>query len=132
MPSGLALDQDKSTIIESPSVKAARLVYKGRIEVTSLATAMRSTLEGSGWRTLSSTTSSDKGTTQVYEKGADSLQVLIYEGVWYTYLEMAGTRVQQPGVAPAYAPVRAEVVVPIEQPKILQPMTPIPAPAEKQ
>ena len=31
VPSGLTLDWNKSTVIESPSVKAARLVYKGRI-----------------------------------------------------------------------------------------------------
>ena len=140
VPSGLALDQDRSTIIESPTVKAARLVYKGRVEVTSLAAAMRTTLEGSGWRTVASTTSADKGTTQVYEKAGDSLQVLIYEGAWYTYLELAGTRVLQPGGLPGAAAVRAEVAPalaplapapvtppPASQPQVLQPLTPVPA-----
>ena len=49
----------------SPVVKAARLVYKGRFELESLVMAMRSTLESSGWRHISSTTSSNPTTTQV-------------------------------------------------------------------
>jgi len=94
VPKGLILDLNKSTIIESPAVKAARLFYKGRIEPDSLATAFRTTLEANGWRHLSSTTSSGKGTTQVYEKTGNSLQVLIYEGMfWYTWVEVSATRV---------------------------------------
>ena len=94
VPKGLTLDLNKSTIIESPAVKAARLFYKGRIEPDSLATAFRTTLEANGWRHLSSMTSSGKGTTQVYEKAGNSLQVLIYEGMfWYTWVEVSATRV---------------------------------------
>ena len=146
VPKGLALDADKSTIIESPTVKAARLIYKGRIEPGSLAAAMRSTLEANGWRTLSSTTSSDKGTTQVYDKGSDTLQVMIYEGIWDTYLELAGTRVLSPGggaqpvaghaMAPAQIPAvsQAQVPPPIQasapgQVQQIQPLIPVPAPA---
>src|SRR6266853_1043644 len=68
VPKGLTVDLNKSTIIESPSVKAARLFYKGRFEPDSLSVAFRTTLEANGWKHLSSTTASDKGTTQVYEK----------------------------------------------------------------
>jgi len=94
VPKGLVLDLGKSTIIESPTVKAARMFYKGRIEPDSLATAFRTTLEANGWRHLSSMTSSGKGTTQVYEKAGNSLQVLIYEGMfWYTWVEVSATRV---------------------------------------
>ena len=93
VPKGLTLDINKSTIIESPTVKAARMFYKGRIEPDSLAMAFRTTLEANGWRHLSSTTSSGKGTTQVYEKAGNSLQVLIYEGFWYTWVEVSATRV---------------------------------------
>jgi len=93
VPKGLTLDSGKSTIIESPAVKAARLLYKGRIEPESLGTAFRTTLEANGWRHLSSTLSSGKGTTQIYEKAGSSLQVLIYEGVYYTWVEMSATRV---------------------------------------
>jgi hypothetical protein len=42
------------------------------------------TSESNGWRHLSSTTAADKGTTQVYDKAGSSLQVLIYEGWYYT------------------------------------------------
>ncbi len=93
VPKGLTVDLGKSTIIESPTVKAARLFYKGRIEVESLGVAFRTTLEANGWRHLSSTTASSKGTTQVYEKPGSSLQVNIYEGIYYTWVELSATRV---------------------------------------
>jgi hypothetical protein len=93
VPKGLTLDWDKSTVIESPTIKAARLVYKGRIEPDSLGAALRTTLEANGWRHVTSTTSSDKGTTQVYDKAGNSLQVMIYEGIYYTYVEVAAARV---------------------------------------
>jgi hypothetical protein len=92
VPKGLAVDLDRSTIIESPNVKAARLFYKGRIEPESLGVAFRTTLEANGWKHLSSTTASGKGTTQLYEKSGSSLQVMIYEGWYYTWVEMSATR----------------------------------------
>jgi hypothetical protein len=92
VPKGLALDFDRSTIIESPTVKAARLFYKGRITPDSLALAFRTTLEANGWHHLSTTTT-DKGITQVYDKAGSSLQVLIYEGWYYTWAEVSATRV---------------------------------------
>jgi hypothetical protein len=93
VPAGLTLDQDRTTIIESPTVKAARLFYKSRIKPESLALAYRSSLEANGWRHVSSTTSSGKGTTQVYEKQDSSLQVMIYEGWYYTWTEVSTTRI---------------------------------------
>ena len=102
VPRGLTLEPDKSPIIESPAVKAARLFYKGRLEPESLGAAFRTTLEANGWRHLSSTLSSGKGITQIYEKAGSSLQVLIYEGVYYTWVEMSATRVvAAPGATPA-------------------------------
>jgi hypothetical protein len=92
VPGGLTLDWNKSTVIESPSLKAARLVYKGRVEPNSLGVMFRTTLEANGWRHLASTTSSDKGTTQTYDKSGNSLQVVIYEGLYYTWVEMSATR----------------------------------------
>src|SRR6266852_1242281 len=71
VPKGLELDWSRSTIIESPTIKAARLFYKGRITPDSLAVAFRGTLEANGWRHLSTTTT-EKGTTQVYEKAGSS------------------------------------------------------------
>jgi hypothetical protein len=93
VPAGLTLDTSRTTIIESPTVKAARLFYRSRIRPESLAMAYRASLEANGWRTVSSTTSSSKGTTQVYEKQDSSLQVLIYEGWWYTWTEVSATRI---------------------------------------
>jgi hypothetical protein len=101
VPKGLVLDWGRSTIIESPTIKAARLFYKGRLEPDSLAVAFRTTLEANGWRYLSSTTATQRGTTQVYEKPGSSLQVLIYEGWYYTWAEVSVTRVvsKEPGPA---------------------------------
>ena len=93
VPAGLTLDASRTTIIESPTVKAARLLYKSRIKPESLAVAYRSSLEANGWRHVSSTTSADKGTTQVYEKQDSALQVLIYEGWYYTWTEVSTTRI---------------------------------------
>ena len=101
VPKGLELDWSRSTIIESPTIKAARLFYKGRITPDSLAVAFRTTLEANSWRHLSSTTAGGKGTTQVYEKAGSSLQVLIYEGWYYTWAEVSATRVIGREQAPA-------------------------------
>ncbi|HXG17101.1 MAG TPA: hypothetical protein VNK50_12695 [Calidithermus sp.] len=95
VPKGLTYLENQSTIIESPSVKAARLLYRGRIEITSLAAALRTTLEANGWRNVSVTTAGPHGTTQVYEKGGNSLQVKLWEGWYYTYVELTASRALQ-------------------------------------
>jgi hypothetical protein len=92
---GLTYLEDRSTIIESPSVKAARLLYRGRIEVNSLALAMRATLEANGWRSVSNTTVAPHGITQVYEKAGTSLQVRVWEGWVFTYVEFTTGRALQ-------------------------------------
>jgi hypothetical protein len=93
VPAGLTLDNSRTTIIESPTVKAARLFYKSRIKPDSLAAAYRTSLEANGWRHVSSTTSANNGTVQVYEKPESSLQVLIYESWYYTWSEVSATRI---------------------------------------
>ena len=96
VPKGLSYLEDRSTIIESPSVKAARLLYRGRVEVGSLGVAMRTTLEANGWRSVSSTSAGDQGMLQVYEKSGNSLQVRIWESWVYTYVELTASRATQP------------------------------------
>ncbi len=95
VPKGLTYQPSKSTVIESPSVKAARLVYRGRLEVDSLSGAMRTTLEANGWRPVSSTSTADHGITQVYEKSGSSLEVHLIDGWWYTFVELTASRAQQ-------------------------------------
>jgi hypothetical protein len=95
VPKGLTYQPSKSTIIESPTVKAARLVYRGRLEVESLALAMRTTLEANGWRHVSSTSAAEHGITQVYEKSGSSLEVRLLDGWWYTFVELTASRSQQ-------------------------------------
>jgi hypothetical protein len=106
VPRGLTYYSDRSVVIESPSVKAARLVYRGRIEPESLSVAMRSTLEANGWRNVSSTSNGQHGAMQVYEKGGNSLQVQVWEGIWFTYVELTASRAiagapGAPGASPA-------------------------------
>jgi hypothetical protein len=105
VPRGLTYQSDRSVVIESPSVKAARLVYRGRIEPESLAVAMRSTLEANGWRNVSSTSNGQHGAMQVYEKAGNSLQVQVWEGLWFTYVELTGSRAL--ASAPVGAPATA-------------------------
>jgi hypothetical protein len=92
VPKGLAYVENDSTIIESPNVKAAKLVYRGRVEPVSLGTAMRSTLEANGWRHVSTAMAGEKGTTQVYDKPGHALQVRVWEGWYYTYVELTTSR----------------------------------------
>jgi len=80
-----------STVIESPSVKAAKVIYRGRLEPTSLATVMRTMLESNGWRHVGTTTAAGSS-AQIFEKADTSVQVRIWEGWWYTYLELTGGR----------------------------------------
>jgi hypothetical protein len=51
---------------------------------------------------------SGKGTTQVYDKPGNSLQVNIYEGIYYTYVELSATKVVGGALAsPSSTPVPA-------------------------
>ncbi|MGH7268583.1 MAG: hypothetical protein ACREMB_27525 [Candidatus Rokuibacteriota bacterium] len=95
LPEGLAYQADDSTIIESPTVRAARLVYRGRVEPGSLAVAVQNTLETGGWRLVRNSYAAGPGTAQAYERGDASLAVRIWEGGlfgWYTYVELTGSR----------------------------------------
>jgi hypothetical protein len=101
VPKGLAYVEGDSTIIESPNVKAAKLVYRGRVEPVSLGSAIRSTLEANGWRHLSTATAGSAGTTQVYDKAqGNSLQVKVWEGWYYTYVELTASRATAASTTP--------------------------------
>lgn len=95
LPSGLTYQPQRSVVIESPTVKAAQLVYRGRVEPVSLGDAMRTRLESTGWRPVSRTTTAKDGTLQVYEKDGNALEVHIYEGLWYTYLAISASETLQ-------------------------------------
>ena len=109
VPKGLSYVDGDSTIIESPTVKAAKLVYRGRVEPVSLGAAIRSTLEANGWRHISTATAGSAGTTQVYDKPqGNALQVKVWEGWYYTYVELTASRaVTTSGMSPAAAPSSA-------------------------
>ena len=99
LPTGLTYQPERSVVIESPSVKAAQLVYRGRLEPASLGDLMRTRLESNGWRPVSRTTTATDGTWQVYEKDSNALEVHIYEGLWYTYLAISVSETLLPATA---------------------------------
>jgi hypothetical protein len=108
VPKELEYRAADSSIIETPEVKAGRVLYRGRLEPETLAAAMRANLEADGWRPVGITTSGHSGSTQVYDKGGTSLQVRIWEGgpfSWYTYLELAA--VEMAGARPTSGSVPA-------------------------
>jgi hypothetical protein len=94
---GMEYQLGESLAIETPTVQAAREVYRGRLEIESLASATRATLEANGWRHLNTTKTAQHGINQVYEKQGQSLQVLLWEGWmgWFTYAEYTTARVLQ-------------------------------------
>ncbi|HEX3178835.1 MAG TPA: hypothetical protein VHZ49_19320 [Methylomirabilota bacterium] len=95
VPKGLAYRGGDSTVIETPTVSASREVYRGRLEMESLAQATRSMLEANGWRHVGTSKTSQHGVSQVYEKEGTSLQVLIWEDLIFTYAEYTTARVLQ-------------------------------------
>src|SRR5438093_11877843 len=55
VPKGLTYLAAKSTIIQSPTVNAARLLSRGRPEAPCLGPPARANLEANGWRQVSTT-----------------------------------------------------------------------------
>jgi hypothetical protein len=95
LPEGLDYVADKSAVIESETVRAARLMYTSKFEPGSLAISIQEGLVGSGWRLIRATSFPTLGTLQLYEKAEASLQVRIWEGGAFngaTYVELSGTR----------------------------------------
>ncbi len=104
MPSALTYLEDKAVIIESPAVKAARVIYRGRLTLATLGPAMRSNLETNGWKHVSSTTTGPHGTVQIYEKERSALQVRLWEDIFFTYVEVTTSRLA-PAAPAASAPL---------------------------
>jgi hypothetical protein len=95
LPGGLTYVADQSAVIESETVRAARLVYSSTYETGSLVLSLQEGLLGSGWRLIRSTSFPGQGAMQLYEKGEASLQVRVWEGGAFngsTYVELSGTR----------------------------------------
>jgi hypothetical protein len=95
VPKGMTYRASESTVIETPTVSAGREVFRGRLELESLAVATRTTLEANGWRHVGTTKTAQHGIMQVYEKQGTSLQVQLYEGLWFTYAEYTTARILQ-------------------------------------
>jgi hypothetical protein len=96
VPKGLNYRGNDSTVIETPTVSASREVYRGRLEIESLAQATRTMLEANGWRHVGTNKTSQHGVSQVYEKQGTSLQVLLWEDLLFTYAEYTTARVLAP------------------------------------
>jgi hypothetical protein len=94
VPEGMDYQPDRSGVVDGPTVKVARLVYRGRLEVESLSASMRQGLETNGWRHVRTVKVANKTITQVFEKPGSDLQLSLWEGTWYTYLDVTIGRVQ--------------------------------------
>ena len=95
LPAGLEYIADQSAVIESETVRAARLMYSSKFEQGSLVLSIQEGLTGAGWRLIRTSSFPNLGTIQIYEKGDASLQVRIWEGGAFkssTYVELSGTR----------------------------------------
>src|SRR5215470_10400769 len=91
LPGGLEYIPDQSAVIESETVRAARLMYSSKFELGSLVLSIQDGLQGNGWRLIRTTAFPQMGTMQLYEKGEASLQVRIWEGGTFdgaTYVEL--------------------------------------------
>ena len=95
LPSGMEYQPSRSVMIESPTIRAGQLVYRGRLEPESLGDVMRARLESNGWRPVSRTSTAKDGTWLIYEKDGSALEVHIYEELWYTYLSISATEMLQ-------------------------------------
>src|SRR5262249_57993835 len=67
VPAGLTYQPGDSVVIESPTVKAAQLVYRGRLEPVTLGDAMRTRLEANGRRPGSRITTTTDRIRQVLD-----------------------------------------------------------------
>jgi hypothetical protein len=95
LPGGLEYIADQSAVIESETVRAARLMYSSKFELGSLVLSIQEGLLGQGWRLVRSSSFPGQGTMQLYQKDEASLQVRIWEGGAFkgaTYVELSGTR----------------------------------------
>jgi hypothetical protein len=95
LPGGLEYIPGESAVIESETVRAARLMYSSKFEAGSLVLSIQEGLVGSGWRLVRASSFPTLGTIQLYEKGEASLQVRIWEGGAFngsTFVELSGTR----------------------------------------
>jgi hypothetical protein len=99
LPSGLEYIPGESAVIESETVRAARLMYSSKFEVGSLVLSIQEGLQGAGWRLVRASSFPNLGTIQLFEKGDASLQVRIWEGGAFkgaTFMELSGTRATAP------------------------------------
>jgi hypothetical protein len=95
LPGGLEYIANESAVIESETVRAARLMYSSKFEPGSLVLSIQEGLVGAGWRLVRTSSFPSLGTIQIYEKEEASLQVRIWEGGTFkgsTYVELSGTR----------------------------------------
>src|SRR5262245_62889764 len=65
LPAGLTYVADQSSVIESETVRAARLVYTSKYETGSLVLSIQEGLLGNGWRLIRSRAFPGHGATQL-------------------------------------------------------------------
>ena len=129
-PEGAHLPAGQVDDHESPTVKAARLVYRGRLEVESLGLGHADHPRGERLASRQQHAVADQGVTQIYEKAGSSLEVRLLDGWWFTFVELTASRSLQHGLprsrprASLHPPTRAARAPPPPPPTASPPPPP--------
>src|SRR5215468_8677734 len=67
LPGGLEYIADQSAVIETETVRAARLMYSSKFEPGSLVLSIQEGLLGQGWRLVRTSSFPGQGTMQLYQ-----------------------------------------------------------------
>ncbi len=86
IPYGLKLDMDKSFIYETPSFKAGKLVFSGRLEPQSLASFFTANMERDGWKLINKF--GFKDVVLNFSKSKKTCTVNIFDRPIYTLVEV--------------------------------------------
>jgi hypothetical protein len=86
IPHGLKLEMDKSFIYETPSFKAGKLVFSGRVEPQSLASFFTTNMERDGWKLVNKF--GFKDVVLNFSKSKKTCAVNIYDRPIYTIVEV--------------------------------------------
>ncbi|MFH2011160.1 MAG: hypothetical protein ABIJ37_00410 [Pseudomonadota bacterium] len=86
IPPELTLDKEKSFVYETSALKAGVLVFKGRVEISSLVAFFQQNMAKNDWVFLNSF--KYKGYIMNFQKENKSCLITLYDGIIYTKVEV--------------------------------------------
>ncbi|MBI2369640.1 MAG: hypothetical protein HYV08_05265 [Deltaproteobacteria bacterium] len=105
------LVEDRTLVIESPSVKAGRIVYRAQVKEAGLVSYFREAMLRQGWRLVSATRMGNEGTTLAYQQEDKSAVLRIREGWLSSTVEIVVTDVLRDRKGPAAGRAESGAVV---------------------